>query len=66
MHKRAVFVNRTADTINFGHTGTARTDASSKDGYWFLPDGMQRAALVQPADVWFDDDNYIVGPPNYK
>ncbi len=64
--KSAVFINKVADAICFGHTGVARSDASSGNGYWFLPDGMEQAVLVQPSDVWFDDDAYVMGPPNYK
>lgn len=66
INKRAIFVSRIADTICFGHTGVASSDASSGSGYWFLPDGMEQAVLVQPSDVWFDDDAYVMGPPKYK
>jgi len=66
INKPAVFISKVADTICFGHTGVAHSDASSGDGYWFLPDGLERAVLVQPTEVWFDEDAYIIGPPNYK
>jgi hypothetical protein len=57
-HKRGIFVSRNHETLSFGHTGIADTDASSKDGYWFLADGMERAKLVDKNDVWFDEDGY--------
>jgi len=42
------------------------TDASSGSGYWFHPDGMERVIHAQLTEVWFDEDAYIIGPPNYK
>jgi hypothetical protein len=66
INKPAVFISKVAEAICFGHTGVAHSDASSGHGYWFLPDGLERAVLVQPTEVWFDEDAYITGPPNYK
>lgn len=65
-HKPAVFISRVNDNICFGHTGISFTDASCGSGYWFHPDGMERVIHVQPTEVWFDEDAYAAGPPNYK
>lgn len=65
-HKPAVFISRVAGAICFGHTGISFTDASCGSGYWFHPDGMDQAIHVQPNEVWFDEDAYAAGPPNYK
>ena len=66
INKPAVFISKIADIICFGHTGICFTDASCGDGYWFEPDGMEQVIHVDPTEVWFDDDDYVVGPPNYK
>jgi hypothetical protein len=66
IHKHGIFVGRKHETLNFGHTGIARTDASSGDGYWFIADGIERAKLVDKNDIWFDEEGYSAGPPNYK
>lgn len=66
IHKRGIFVGRNHETLGFGYTGKADTNASSGDGYWFKPDGTEKAMLVKMNEVWFDDDGYSVGYPNYK
>ena len=66
IHKYGIFVGRNHETLSFGHTGIADTDASSKDGYWFRADGIDKALLVKKTEVWFDDEGYSAGPPNYK
>ena len=67
INKRATFVGRNHETFGFGYTGFALTDASSSKGrIWFLADGIETASQVLETEVWFDDDAYVIGPPNYK
>jgi len=58
IHKCGIFIGRNHETLCFGHTGTARTDASSGAGYWFLPDGMEQCKLVAKDEIWFYEDGY--------
>ena len=66
INKRAVFVGNNHEILSFGYTGIAFTDASSGDGYWFHPDGSEECEYVEKTEVWFEDDGYAAGPPNYK
>lgn len=65
-HKYGIFVGRNHETLGFGYTGIAFTDASSGDGYWFHPDGCEKCEHVDKNEVWFDEEGYKVGYPNYK
>ena len=59
MRNRAVFVGRNHETLSYGYTGVAFTDASSGRGYWFRADGLETAINVPKNEIWFDEDGYV-------
>lgn len=66
INKRGVFIGHNHEILSFGYTGIAFTDAFSGDGYWFDADGCPTVEHINKNEVWFDEDAYIMGPPNYK